>query len=77
MDEEHRILYMCEICFLISETPGVHHERLMIKCDAGCPGDDCTKPIADEGGHIVTHAPKWWVYRHAPARDHLANKQVI
>ena len=41
----------------------MHHGRLMVECDAGCEGDDCTLPVTDATGHILTHAPKWWVFR--------------
>jgi hypothetical protein len=67
MPESHRVVYVCEVCFAVSATPLVHHDRPMIECDAGCPGDDCTKPITDEAGHLLTRAPKWWVHRHRRA----------
>jgi len=67
----HRIVYMCEICLLASDTQKVHHGRPMIRCDAGCEGDACTLPVIDADGHILTHAPKWWVYRHRRAGDAL------
>jgi len=63
MSEEHRIVYMCEVCLAVSEKPALHHDQMMIECDAGCPGDDCTVPVIDDTGHILTHAPKWWVFR--------------
>lgn len=64
MAELHRIVYVCEFCFTVSEKPGSHHDRPMVECDAGCPGDDCTQPIVNEHGLLLTHAPKWWIYRH-------------
>jgi hypothetical protein len=64
MSAPHRIVYMCEVCLLASDTPLEHHGRLMIQCDAGCEGDDCTQPVVDATGHILTRAPKWWVLRH-------------
>ena len=60
----HRIVYMCEVCLVASETQKMHHGRLMVECDAGCVGDECTQPVTDEAGHILTHAPKWWIFRH-------------
>jgi hypothetical protein len=35
----------------------------MVEVDAGCEGDDCTKPVTDEAGHLLSHAPKWWTHR--------------
>ena len=58
MSSEHRIVYLCEVCFAISDKPSEHHEHAMIECDAGYPGDDCTRPVTDEAGRLLTHAPK-------------------
>ncbi len=67
MSDPHRIVYMCEVCFAVSDKPTLHHGQPMIECDAGCPGDDVTRPVVDEQGRILTHAPKWWVFRHRRA----------
>ncbi len=64
MSEPHRIVYVCETCLSVSDAPMVHHGRPMLQCDAGCEGDDCTQPVVDSAGRILTHAPKWWVFRH-------------
>jgi hypothetical protein len=64
---------MCEICYGTSDAPATHHGRVMIECDAGCPGDDCTHPVVDDGGHILTHAPKWWIFRHRREPHGLAH----
>ena len=64
MPGQHRIIYMCEVCLVMSDKPAAHHGHMMIECDAGCEGDDCTQPVIDPAGRLLTHAPKWWVYRH-------------
>jgi len=64
MSEQHRIVFMCEVCYNVSDQPARHHERMMIECDAGCPGDDCTYPVIDNHDRILTRAPKWWIFRH-------------
>ena len=64
MSDRRRILYMCEVCLAASERPMLHHGRMMIECDAGREGDDDTQPVTDAAGRILTHAPKWWVFRH-------------
>lgn len=64
MPAPHRIVYVCEMCFAMSYTPLTHHDRMMVRCDVGRPGDDITKPVTDAAGHLLTHAPKWWVFRH-------------
>jgi hypothetical protein len=63
MPEEERIIYMCEVCLRCSEEPGTHHGRPMIRCDAGCPGDECTKPLESVDGRLLTRAPRWWIFR--------------
>ena len=45
LQEEHRIIYVCEVCLHCSTEPGNHHSRPMVQCDAGCPGDECSKPV--------------------------------
>jgi hypothetical protein len=64
---------MCEICLTASDIQMMHHGRMMLMCDAGCPGDDCTLPVIDQTGHVLTHAPKWWVFRHRRAGSALPN----
>ena len=76
MSAPHRILYMCEMCLLASDTQMMHHGRLMTRCDAGCEGDDCTRPVVDPDGHILTHAPKWWVHRRRRAGDALLDEDT-
>ena len=67
MESTHRIVYMCEVCLRSSPAAELCHGRMMIECDAGCAGDDCTQPITDSVGHLLTRAPKWWVFRHRHA----------
>ena len=63
MKEQVRIVYMCEVCLHCSAEPGPHHGRSMICCDAGCPGDECTKPLESDDGRLLTRAPRWWIFR--------------
>ncbi len=63
MTQEHRIVYVCEICLRMSAEPGTCHDRPMLRCDAGCPGDDCTRPVESPQGKWLTHAPRWWIFR--------------
>jgi hypothetical protein len=72
MPEPERIVYVCEICFAMSDTTLAHHGRPMVRCEIGQPGDDSTKPVMDEAGRLLTHAPKWWVYRHQRAGSSAA-----
>ena len=67
MDSTHRIVYMCEVCLRSSPAAELCHGRMMIECNAGCAGDDCTQPVTDSVGHLLTRAPKWWVFRHRRA----------
>ena len=64
MNAGHRIVYKCELCLRTSLEAEECHGRAMIECDAGCEGDDCTKPVTDGEGHLRSLTPKWWVYRH-------------
>ncbi len=65
MAKEHRIVYACELCLRLSEEPDTCHGRPMLRLDAGCPGDKCTKPIESADERLLTHAPRWWILRHA------------
>jgi hypothetical protein len=64
MGEANRILYICEICFHSQTEPGECHDHPLIRCDAGCPGDECTQPVGAADGRLLTRAPRWWIYRH-------------
>lgn len=59
--QEHRIVYVCPTCLVISEQPLLDHPHLMYECDAGAPGDERSKPIMTPEGQVLTHAPRWWV----------------
>lgn len=58
---EQRILYKCVTCLRCSETQETCHERLMVRCELGEPGDESTQPVQSSDGRILTHAPSWWV----------------
>lgn len=62
MDEEsRRILYKCVVCLDCSDTPGIHHGRPRVRCDAGSPGSEKSRPLLAQDGRPLAHAPKWWV----------------
>ncbi len=71
MGQEHRIVYLCEVCLRASAVADVCHGRPMVRCDAGCPGDDCTRPVEAEDGRALTHAPRWWIFHRQDASKGL------
>ena len=54
-------LYICPVCFEISNTINDAHEHTMILCDYGEPGDERRKPVKDEFNHYVNPAPRWFL----------------
>ena len=60
---QHRVFYKCEICLREALTLEECHGHQMVEVDAGAEGDAITQPVTDDAGHILSHAPKWWVYR--------------
>ncbi len=56
-----RSVYICRICHRVGQNPLNCHPGNSIQCDVGDPGDERSKPLFDEHGHLVTRAPKWWV----------------
>ena len=71
--EQHRVFYKCEICLRESLTLEECHGQPMVEVDAGVEGDEVTLPVTDEAGHILSHAPKWWVYRRQAASRKLTH----
>lgn len=65
MNGQQRIIYICQECFTIAEEPRECCEHEMVRIDAGCPGDERSKPLMDEHGNLKTRAPVWWVERYA------------
>lgn len=61
VNQGKRIIYVCEVCLLISTEPGEHHGRPMFRCDAGEPGSERSRPLMTPDGELKTHAPAWWV----------------
>ncbi|MBI5876603.1 MAG: hypothetical protein HZB53_03055 [Chloroflexi bacterium] len=65
-----RVLYKCVRCL---NTFVVPPDTNCPECDCdhvlevhiGEPGSESTQPIT-EGGKVVTHAPRWWVFREGP-----------
>jgi hypothetical protein len=54
-------VYICRVCHRVGQSPLNCHPGNSVLCDAGEPGDERSKPLFDEHGHLVTRAPKWWV----------------
>ncbi|MBI4785816.1 MAG: hypothetical protein HY782_02060 [Chloroflexi bacterium] len=57
----NRTVYICRVCHLVGERPLTCHPGKSVECDAGVAGDESSRPLFDEHGHLVTRAPKWWV----------------
>ncbi len=55
------VLYICPICFRVSETEDECHEHLMVLCETGHPGDERRKPVSDQFGNFVSRAPRWYL----------------
>lgn len=53
--------YICPVCFLVSEEPGVHHNRQMIHCQELPVGDERLKPVINGEGDLKSHAPRWFL----------------
>jgi hypothetical protein len=68
--EEHQVFYMCGVCFRTSSQAEVCHDRPMLRCDTGCWGDECRKPLMTASGRIQTRAPRWWL-KHRPEFNHI------
>lgn len=58
---EQRVLYKCRICLRCSEGPEVCHGHEMVRCMAGEPGSEASRPVQSAEGQLLSHAPKWWV----------------
>lgn len=61
MVQKGRIVYVCRQCLRVAGEPDECHDRPMIECDAGAPGDERSRPVTTPDGELVTHAPRWWV----------------
>jgi hypothetical protein len=53
--------YICPICFTVCDEWRECHDRPMILCDAGEPGDERRKPLRDNTGRLISHAPRWFL----------------
>jgi hypothetical protein len=53
--------YICPVCFRVCETKSECHQHLMLRCDAGQPGDERRKPVRDRFGQLVSRAPRWYL----------------
>ncbi len=56
-----RTVYICRVCHRVGQRPLSCHAGKSVKCDAGAPGDERSKPLFSADGHLLTRAPKWWV----------------
>jgi hypothetical protein len=54
--------YICPICFEVSETAGVHHERPMIYCQELPLGDEMLQPEFFKDGNLKSRAPRWFLH---------------
>ena len=61
MAKTGRTIYICRECHRVAQRPVKCHGRAAVRCDAGMPGDERSKPLFDAQGQLVTRAPKWWV----------------
>lgn len=61
-----RVIYVCETCLTVWETPCRCCEGELLRIDAGEPGSRRSKPIMTEDGELRSRAPRWWVERHGP-----------
>ncbi len=64
-----RIVYICENCFRASADEGECCGHPMVRCDAGEPGGERSRPLYDSAGRLQSHAPRWWVERHQQAKQ--------
>lgn len=61
-----RIIYVCEKCLTVQDTPLDCCNHTMIKIDAGEPGSERSKPVMTKSGELRSRAPRWWIERHGP-----------
>lgn len=57
----NRAVYICPVCHRVFGRSSIHHQRRTIRCDAGKPGDETSKPLYDEHGNLISRAPRWWI----------------
>jgi hypothetical protein len=55
------LFYICPFCFKVCESCRDCHERRMIRCDVGQPGDERRKPLIDASGRLQSRAPRWFL----------------
>lgn len=57
------VIYICPRCCEVFETRPEYHEHQIqpIRCRPGRPGDDRRKPVFNERGVQVSHAPRWYL----------------
>jgi hypothetical protein len=56
------IFYLCPKCFELREGDSEDHPHGMIRFDASRFTDEERKPIFDEKGKLLTHAPAWFLH---------------
>jgi hypothetical protein len=61
-----RIVFICEEHLSASGVEALCPvcKRPMLRCDAGLPGSERSRPLFDEQGQIRSRAPRWWLERH-------------
>lgn len=60
---EELVIFICPKCFQILESRNVPHEhdRRLIRCEPGSPVDRRRRPPFRQDGHVMTHAPRWYL----------------
>jgi hypothetical protein len=54
-------LYICPVCFAVSEHADDSHEHgKLIRCKVGKPGEEIRKPVKDAHGRYFNRAPRWF-----------------
>lgn len=53
--------YICPVCFRTCDTEIECHDHRMVECEAGIPGDERRRPVADRFGNYVSRAPRWYM----------------
>ena len=59
--DQKLVIYVCPICFRVSDHEEECHEHKMVLCETGFPGDERRKPVIDQFGNLVSRAPRWYL----------------
>lgn len=64
-----RIVFICKRCLTAAEEAGECCGQARLRCNAGEPGSARSRPLYDEEGRLLTHAPRWWVEQQVPGES--------